>query len=266
MLRILARALIVVVLGLATTFASALALAVWMPLEMYPRQDVHTFLADGRAWHAVQRQRLGVWNLWWSELDAESMTPPPPALAGNSPPVPAGGAPLSGPSVPTTPEGRLRRAREEQKANRPRDPLGYHEEPPSWGTFAAGGSARGDAPRGTDHGFGWPRPALWYRVHGVYRAPYAIATGIEGGRMLTAAPTLGTRSYDFRALPLWPHWPGLLLNTALFACLWAVALFGPGLVRRWARKRRGRCLRCGYDLRDNPAPGCPECGWNRAPA
>lgn len=28
----------------------------------------------------------------------------------------------------------------------------------------------------------------------------------------------------------------------------------------WRRRRRGGCLRCGYDVRDIPSPVCPECG------
>ena len=36
----------------------------------------------------------------------------------------------------------------------------------------------------------------------------------------------------------------------------------PGLVsvRRWRRRKRGLCLKCGYDLRGSPGPRCPECG------
>jgi hypothetical protein len=30
-----------------------------------------------------------------------------------------------------------------------------------------------------------------------------------------------------------------------------------------SRLRRGCCMRCGYDLQFNLAPGCPECGWRR---
>ena len=34
--------------------------------------------------------------------------------------------------------------------------------------------------------------------------------------------------------------------------------------RRAARLERGRCPKCGYDLRGKHDAGCPECGWNRA--
>jgi hypothetical protein len=51
-------------------------------------------------------------------------------------------------------------------------------------------------------------------------------------------------------LPLWPM-AVLLLGSAL--CLTR----GPTL--RWSRRRRGRCIQCGYDLRATTAR-CPECG------
>ncbi len=33
-----------------------------------------------------------------------------------------------------------------------------------------------------------------------------------------------------------------------------------GPVRRWRRRRRGLCIRCGYDLTANSTGVCPECG------
>lgn len=33
-----------------------------------------------------------------------------------------------------------------------------------------------------------------------------------------------------------------------------------GPVRRWRRKRQGRCLNCGYSLMGNVTGSCPECG------
>ena len=50
-----------------------------------------------------------------------------------------------------------------------------------------------------------------------------------------------------------PHW----LIAAAFAALPAARL--PGVVERCRRKRGGRCVKCGYDLRA-AAGRCPECG------
>jgi hypothetical protein len=61
-----------------------------------------------------------------------------------------------------------------------------------------------------------------------------------------------------RMLPWPPVWTGWLANNALFALAWLLLLFLSG-VRGWWRRRRGRCARCGYDLR-SMAGVCPECG------
>jgi hypothetical protein len=57
-----------------------------------------------------------------------------------------------------------------------------------------------------------------------------------------------------------PAW----LVVALLVPAPAYFLFAPA-VRRRARRRRGRCLNCGYDLRGDTAGRCPECGA-RVPA
>lgn len=66
-----------------------------------------------------------------------------------------------------------------------------------------------------------------------------------------------------RALPLLPVWPGLTINTALYAGLiWSAA----ALIRRSRsirRLRRNLCPSCAYSLAGQPTPGCPECGWKR---
>jgi hypothetical protein len=65
---------------------------------------------------------------------------------------------------------------------------------------------------------------------------------------------------SLRRLPLDPVWPGFLINTAFYAMvLWALCATPPA-IRRGLRRRRGACMRCGYDLRGGERASCPECG------
>lgn len=78
--------------------------------------------------------------------------------------------------------------------------------------------------------------------------PWAVAPG---------QPLTGR---EFKFLPLRPIWPGFLVNSALAGILlWALWTL-PGVLRRTIRRRRGLCLRCGYDLRGRADAPCPECG------
>ena len=69
-----------------------------------------------------------------------------------------------------------------------------------------------------------------------------------------------------RVLPVGLIWPGFVVNTVFYASIFWLAFRGPPVLRRHLRRKRGRCIRCGYDLRGEYAAGCPECGWNREEA
>ena len=63
-------------------------------------------------------------------------------------------------------------------------------------------------------------------------------------------------------VPLRPIWPGFAINTIFYAAIiWLVTL-GPLTVRRLIRRKRGLCIKCGYDLRGTSGGGgvCSECG------
>ena len=89
-------------------------------------------------------------------------------------------------------------------------------------------------------------------------------------------------------LPLRPILPGFIINTVFYAVIWFGVFFGVAALRRFVRRKRGRCVKCGYDLRGQRSAvsdqredgdpnsaltsdlrsltsgiGCPECGWGR---
>ncbi len=68
---------------------------------------------------------------------------------------------------------------------------------------------------------------------------------------------------DQRTIPLRPIWPGFAINTAFYAAILWLLTLGPFTLRRVIRRKRGCCIKCGYDLRGDFSGGCPECGWRR---
>jgi hypothetical protein len=65
-----------------------------------------------------------------------------------------------------------------------------------------------------------------------------------------------------RQVPLAPIWPGLALNALFYAAILWLLWSTPGAIRRTLRRRRRRCVSCGYDLRGaaSSSTDCPECG------
>ena len=60
--------------------------------------------------------------------------------------------------------------------------------------------------------------------------------------------------YRYRAVEL-PLWFPLLIFS-----IYPIAAFIRGPYRRYRRKNKGLCLKCGYDLQGNVSGICPECG------
>lgn len=88
-----------------------------------------------------------------------------------------------------------------------------------------------------------------------------------GGRWIRLPPKVGPllsfARYGTkveRRLPIDPIWPGLLLNSSLYAAIAYGVTFGAVQGRRLVRRRRGRCPMCAYDLAGITADVCPECG------
>ena len=65
---------------------------------------------------------------------------------------------------------------------------------------------------------------------------------------------------EIRALPLLPIWSGFLFNTCFYTGLLWACFIGPFAIRRKIRRKRGLCLKCGYDLQGVDHTHCPECG------
>ena len=83
---------------------------------------------------------------------------------------------------------------------------------------------------------------------------------IRDGISISSEPVRYSRSRSWRALPLRPILPGFLINTLFYAVIVWLLWSAPFTTRRIMRKRRGRCVRCGYDLRHVEHDVCPECG------
>ena len=110
---------------------------------------------------------------------------------------------------------------------------------------------------------GWPLLSMWCEYEYVW-PPGAWRTNIEHGAMSVPMTRAGRgRRPITMGLPLRPIWHGFLANSAFYAVLLYSLTGAPFTVRQSRRRRRGRCLSCGYDLRGRPSQGCPECGWRR---
>jgi hypothetical protein len=73
-----------------------------------------------------------------------------------------------------------------------------------------------------------------------------------------------TRQNHAPSVPIAPLWRGLLLNVACWSLAIAVPLLALRAARRAWRRRRGRCVECGYPLAPSGAEAtCPECGTSR---
>lgn len=69
---------------------------------------------------------------------------------------------------------------------------------------------------------------------------------------LFRSSTIGAFQVTWLVFPFWA-------STALLTLLCATPVVRGPVVRQW-RRRRGRCVECGYELRGLRSARCPECG------
>jgi hypothetical protein len=107
--------------------------------------------------------------------------------------------------------------------------------------------------------YGWPLACVWEAesVDGMNNAltrwPWN-GFSYGGVRISSSLP-------NGHFLPLLPVWPGLAVDTVVFAAAWFGAIMLAGRVRRMRRRSRGLCDACGYDRRGiADGAACPECG------
>lgn len=110
--------------------------------------------------------------------------------------------------------------------------------------------------------WGWPMRSLeiqWPHAQPMLVSIWLFERPTEAGlRTGLPVPTSITRSSERTHIPLMPVWPGFVINSLVYAALAGSAVFGPGVVRRSARRRSGRCVMCGYEVVG--LARCPECG------
>ncbi|MCC6660483.1 MAG: hypothetical protein IT437_06310 [Phycisphaerales bacterium] len=107
---------------------------------------------------------------------------------------------------------------------------------------------------------GWPFHALSASAAEGWSAPGSAAAATWLAPVYSVPPKVQSFLRMRRAeVPLHPVWKGLALDSLFFAFCFALPVPAFRAARRVARRRRGSCALCGYDLRACMGP-CPECG------
>lgn len=107
---------------------------------------------------------------------------------------------------------------------------------------------------------GWPMRALFATYINQPRRIGDSHLNIVEGIAVYRIPQPRSTGREYIALPTRPIWPGLMVNSSLYATLLWLLSGGTRRARKGWRIRHGRCPRYSYDLRGVNHERCPECG------
>lgn len=113
-------------------------------------------------------------------------------------------------------------------------------------------------------GYGWPMKGFWCEPHRTIGSTNRRELLSQGG--FIKIPLSSWQGKFPRVLPTRIIWPGFAINTIFYAVIVWLLWSSPFAARRMIRRKRGRCIKCGYNLRGDYLTGCPECGLGREEA
>ncbi len=234
MKRCLFKLALFLILGAMVNVAVAWGLAISVDLSTAPFSAEGTSLADPPAWSFVTYRRPGVWSVFAAAVTTEEHA-----------------------RVGMFPSGVLDADSFFRHTYPWRQPV--PERLPSWSSVRRRPSVKfPKIEMIIEEARGLPLLSLRYEKHWYGSIPYPADWGIELWRHRSAAWS----SFAVVVLPLRPIWPGFATNTIFYAAILWLLTLGPFTARRMIRRKQGRCIKCGYDLRETSG-GCPECGWGR---
>lgn len=112
-------------------------------------------------------------------------------------------------------------------------------------------------------GRGWPMRTLWGETARCVGRGSTIPCelNLEG---IPIPTILQPTDISIRTFPSHPIWSGFVINTIFYASILWILTLAPFTARQMIRRKRGLCIKCGYDLRGQSGGGgevCPECGY-----